>query len=184
MNKNLLDAQDVFLGKINQLCNKFGFNNIMAQLYSILYLNNKALSLDDMVEQLKISKATASINIRVLERYSAVRRVWVKGSRKDYYEAETDISKVITDRVKSMAQRRMSEIDDMISAPSQILDSVDSDNEEDKESIKIFRERLDQLKAIYHQAQALFNLFNSSLLKKVLDVKTKRNSKKEVLVKR
>ena len=182
MNKNLIDAQDVFLGKINQLCNKFGLNNIMAQLYSILYLNSKALSLDDMVEQLKISKATVSINIRVLERYGAVRRVWVKGSRKDYYEAETDISKVIMDRIRSMAQRRMSEIDDMINSSSQILDSVNSENEEDKESIKIFRDRLDQLKGLYSQAQTLFNLFNSGLLGNLRSAKINRKDKKEVSI--
>ena len=74
----------------------------------------------------------------------------------------------------------MSEIDDMISAPSQILDSVDSKNEEDKESIKIFRNRLDKLKRIYSQAQILFNLFNSGLLGNLLSTKTNKKAKKEI----
>src|SRR3989338_5100918 len=104
MNDKLLKAQDLFLDKINNICNKFGLNNIMAQLYVMLYFNNNPLSLDDMVERLKISKGSASVNIRALERYGAVRQVWVKGSRKDYYEAEPDISKIIFDRTKSMVK--------------------------------------------------------------------------------
>jgi len=166
MNKNLTDVQDVFLGKINQICNKFGLNNIMAQLYAILYLSNKTFSLSEMAERLKISKASASINIRALERYGAVRRVWVKGSRKDYYEADTDINKVIMDRVRSMGERRLSEVDGMLKSSYQILDSVDS---MDKETIRAFKERLDKLERIYSQAQALFNLFNSGLVSNVLN---------------
>jgi len=84
MNEDLVKAQDVFLQKINKICRDFGLNNIMAQLYAILYFSKEPLSLNDMLERLKISKGSVSINIRALERYGAVRRIWVKGSRKDY----------------------------------------------------------------------------------------------------
>ena len=79
MSEELEKAQDGLLGKLNQLCAKFGLNNIMAQLYTILYLQNKPMSLDEMVERLKISKGSVSTNIRSLERYGAVRKVWIKG---------------------------------------------------------------------------------------------------------
>lgn len=168
MNENLLNAQDVFLGKINQICNKFGLNNIMAQLYATLYLSDKALSLNDMTERLKVSKGNASINIRALERYGAVKRVWVKGSRKDYYEAEADISKVILDRIRSMGQSRLSEMDEVINASYQALNSVDATDKEEKESIKIFRQRLDALRNLKQKAQSVFNLFNSGLMNNFL----------------
>src|SRR3989338_5938972 len=114
MNENLTNAQDVFLNEINQICSKFGLNNIMAQLYAILYLSDKPLSLDDMVDRLRISKGSASINIRALERYGAVRRVWIKGSRRDYYEAEADIVKVVVGRIRSMVNGRLTELEHMI----------------------------------------------------------------------
>src|SRR3989338_5217258 len=97
--ENLIKVQDIFLNRINHICKKLGLNNVMAQLYAILYLNNEPLSLDDMVERLKISKGSASVNIRALESYGAVRRVWMRGSRRDYYEADTDIVRVVTDRI-------------------------------------------------------------------------------------
>lgn len=164
MNKSLSDAQDVFLGKINQICSGFGLNNIMAQLYAMLYLSNKTLSLNDMVERLKISKASASINIRALERYGAVRKIWVKGSRKDYYEAEIDIAKVITGRLKSMIQNRLSEINDMLKSSYKIFNSANLSGKDDNGAAKVFKERLDKLERLHDQAQALFNLLNSGLL--------------------
>ena len=167
MKKNLTEAQDVFLGKVNQICNKFGVNNIMTQLYAILYLSDKALSLDDMVERLKISKASASINIRALESYGAVRRVWVKKSRRDYYEAETDIAKVIMERVGSMAQRRLLEVDDMIKSSYQTINLLNCADSENEDAIKVFKERLGRLKDLHNQIETLFNLFNSGMLSNI-----------------
>jgi len=180
MNKNLADAQDVFLGKVNQICNKFGLNNIMAQIYAILYLSDRPLSLNDMVERLKISKGSASINIRALERYGTVRKVWVKGSRKDYYEADTDIIKVIMNRVRSMAQKRISEIDDMLKSSYQILNSVNSSDKEEEEAMKVFKERLDKLKSLHSQMQSIFNLFNSGLLNNILNKELIRSKKESI----
>ena len=164
MNKTLTDAQDVFLGKINQICNRFGLNNIMAQLYAVLYLTDKPLSLSEMVERLKISKASVSINIRALERYGMAKRVWVKGSRKDYYEAEADIAKVIMDRVKSMAQSRLSEVDDMLKSSYSILDSVTPYNKEEKETMEVFRQRLNRLTKLQRKGHTFFKLLNLGLV--------------------
>lgn len=162
MNDKLTKAQDVFLYKINQICNKFGLNNIMAQLYAVLYLSARPMSLDDMVERLKISKGSASINIRALERYGVVKRAWIKGSRKDYYEAESDIGKVVTDRIKSMAQGRLSEISDMIASSSEALDSITPQGAHEEEAVRIFRERVEKVKALYEKAQSLFEMFDAA----------------------
>jgi DNA-binding transcriptional regulator GbsR (MarR family) len=158
MTQNLTKAQDIFLDRVNSICNKFGLNNIMAQLYAILYLSGKPMSLDDMVEQLKISKGSASINIRALERYGAVKRVFVKGSRKDYYEAESDIAKVVIERIRSMVQGRLSEVDDMINSSDNALDSISPQNEEEAEAIKVFKDRLDKLRDLYTKASSLYSL--------------------------
>lgn len=167
MSKNLTEVQDVFLGKINHICNKFGLNNIMAQLYALSYLSKAPLSLDEMSERLKISKASVSINIRTLERYGVVRKVWVKGSRKDYYEAEMDIANVIMESFKSMAQRRLLEVDDILKSSYDVLDSIDLKDRKE-EDIMVLKERLDKLKNFYTQAQALFSLYNSGVLNKLL----------------
>ena len=73
----------------------WGFSKIMGQMYGLLYLSSKPLTLDEMSESISVSKGNVSINIRALERWNMVKPVWVKGDRKDYYEAETDFWKIV-----------------------------------------------------------------------------------------
>ena len=90
------------MGKITAF---WGFSKIMGQLYGLLYLSPKSLTLDEMAENLSISKGNVSINIRALERWNMVRQVWVKGDRKDFYEAETDFWKIIRGVLKEREKK-------------------------------------------------------------------------------
>lgn len=182
MNEKLVHVQDMFLNRINQICNKLGLNNIIAQLYVILYLSDRPLSLDDMVERLEISKGSASINMRALERYGAARRAWIKGSRRDYYEAEADIPKVIMDRIKSIARDRLLEIEEMISSSYQAVNTINPSNKEESEVVAAFKQKIETLQKLYKKARSLFDLFDSDILNHiVLNNKAKRDNKKEVL---
>jgi len=182
MNKELMKAQDIFLDKINLICKKLGLNNVMAQLYAILYLSNNALSLDDMVERLKISKGSASVNIRALENYGAVRRVWIRGSRRDYYEADTDIMRVIMDRVNLIGKIRLSEIDTMAKSCYQVLNSANPADKDESAAIKAFKQKLDKIEALRRQAHSLFNLLNSGILRNLLNNKSNGKEKESSLV--
>ncbi len=73
----------------------FGLGRIIGQIYSLLYLSPAPLCLDDIAEELGVSKASVSTTIRQLERWTAVKRVWMKGDRRDFYEAETDFRSVL-----------------------------------------------------------------------------------------
>lgn len=84
------EAVDVFIqgaGKISSALLGM-INRVGGQIYALLFLADEPLSLDDIAKKLGVSKSNVSINIRMLEDYHLVRKVWVKGSRKDYYAAE------------------------------------------------------------------------------------------------
>lgn len=179
MNEKLIEAQDVILGRTNQICRKLGLNTIMAQLYVILYIGDKPISLNEMVERLKISKASVSVNIRALERYGAVRKFWVKGSRKDYYEAEMNVIKVITERVKSMTRDRLSETEDAIKTSYDAVNGVNYSSEEEQQAIKAFKQKLDTLRDLQKKAQFTYGLFNSNLLANISVADNKKDSQKE-----
>ena len=66
MNENLSKASDRFIEGIGRLANTVGVSRVIGQLYALLFLSYKPLSLNDMVEKLKISKGNASLNIREL----------------------------------------------------------------------------------------------------------------------
>lgn len=121
----------------------WGFSKIMGQLYGLLYLSPGPLTLDEMAESLAVSKGNVSINIRALERWSMVRQVWVKGDRKDFYEAETDFWKI----VKGVLQEReKKEFDQALGSISALRKRGEDAHKKDKSAETAFAvERLKKL---------------------------------------
>src|SRR5437762_2608760 len=78
-----------------RLCQMLGLPRSTGQIYGLLYFSPKALSLDDIVELLGISKASASTGTRQLTALRAVRQVWIPGARRDHFEAEPDVAAML-----------------------------------------------------------------------------------------
>jgi len=62
--KMLLDSvHESMLDGLGQLADYLGFSKVMGQMYGAMLMSDRPLCLDDMVEQLDISKANASMNM-------------------------------------------------------------------------------------------------------------------------
>ena len=72
----------------------FGLSRLFGQIYTYLYLSPEPQSLDELAEGLGVSKASVSIAARQLESWGALRCIWKRGDRRDYYEAETDFRRL------------------------------------------------------------------------------------------
>ncbi len=69
----------------------FGLSKLMGHIVALMIFSNQPLSLDDICKLLKRSKGPVSQIIRRLRDKNLIRKVWVPGSRKDFYEAHPDI---------------------------------------------------------------------------------------------
>ena len=69
----------------------FGLPGLMGKVVGLLLYRGVPLSLDDFTDELQVSKGPVSQIMRRLRDHNLVRRVWVPGSRRDYYEAVPDI---------------------------------------------------------------------------------------------
>jgi DNA-binding transcriptional regulator GbsR (MarR family) len=69
----------------------FGLPRLMGKVVGLLLYHGDPLSLDDITEQLHVSKGPVSQIMRRLREHNLVRRIWVPGSRRDFYQAEPDI---------------------------------------------------------------------------------------------
>ncbi|MBI1908775.1 MAG: MarR family transcriptional regulator [Deltaproteobacteria bacterium] len=90
--EELGQARDSFIESVGKItANMLGMvSKVGGQIYALLFLSRQPLSLDEISDILKLSKGNVSVNIRLLEETKLVRKVWVKGSRRDYYEAHRD----------------------------------------------------------------------------------------------
>ena len=69
----------------------FGLPKLMGRVVGLLLYHGAPLSLDDITDELHVSKGPVSQIMSRLREHQLVRRIWVPGSRRDYYEAEADI---------------------------------------------------------------------------------------------
>lgn len=146
-------------GKIS--ANMLGMvNRVGGQIYSLLFLMRQPLSLDEISDILKTSKGNVSVNIRLLEEHGLVRKVWVKGSRRDYYEAARDYPRKLLrgffDRVREGIEESLRQISH---CRSELTDSLKKVSGEDREDATFMVTQLDLLMAFYEAAGHLFDDF-------------------------
>ncbi|MCK4258445.1 MAG: hypothetical protein KAX49_05675 [Halanaerobiales bacterium] len=125
----------------------WGVSETLGRLFGLLYMADEPLSLDQMAKELFVSKATISINIRTLESLKCVKKIWQKGSRKDFYVVERDFQKIMQEllRTNGMAEVEVSKqaISQALAGYNAILES--DENDEIKELVKNDQEKLNYL---------------------------------------
>ena len=89
------------------LCRRLGLPRSLGQIYGILYLSPQPLSLDEIAEELRISKASVSTGTRQLAVWGAVRQVWVPGERRDFFEAVPNVGRILRDLYENVFKPRL-----------------------------------------------------------------------------
>jgi DNA-binding transcriptional regulator GbsR (MarR family) len=69
----------------------WGINRSVARVHALLMANEEPLSLEEIADELKISKGNASMSLRELRTFGVVRQVEVRGDRRDFYVTEPDV---------------------------------------------------------------------------------------------
>lgn len=93
---------------VGALMEFWGFKRVMGRVWTLLYLRGDALSAAELCEQLSISSGAASMALSELEHWAVVRRIRRQGDRREYFEAETDIWKMIS---RVLRERELQQID-------------------------------------------------------------------------
>ncbi|AQS57658.1 GbsR/MarR family transcriptional regulator [Desulforamulus ferrireducens] len=83
-------ARERVIDSIARNIDLYGITMSIGHLYGTLLFQDKPMSLDEMGEALGMSKTSMSTGVRTLLDLNMVNKVWMKGTRKDYYEVEQD----------------------------------------------------------------------------------------------
>src|SRR5216683_2517872 len=107
-----IDAvEEEFVGLWRSMSSLWGISPTMAEIHGLLYITGAALSMDDIMERLSISRGNVSMNLSKLAEWGLVRRVHKRGDRRDYYESLSDVWEMFT---LVAAQRKRREIDPIL----------------------------------------------------------------------
>ena len=81
---------------IGGLMEFWGFKRNMGRLWTLLYLEPRPLAAADLGQRLSLSSGAVSMTLAELSGWGAVKKAWVPGERRDYYEPETSIWKMVS----------------------------------------------------------------------------------------
>ena len=90
---------DEFVERLAVAMEADGLPRIAGRIFALLLLSEDALSLDAIAEAIGASKASASVNARVLEQRGPIERLSLQGDRRDYYRSVSNLF------VRTMEQR-------------------------------------------------------------------------------
>ena len=90
---------------VGDLMELWGFRRQLGRVWTVLFLSERPLAAPELCERLQISTGLLSMSRAELRRWGVVHGVSVRGDRKEHYEAETDVWKMVR-RVLAERERR------------------------------------------------------------------------------
>jgi DNA-binding transcriptional regulator GbsR (MarR family) len=129
------DPINDFVERLGLLAERYGMPRIAGRMIGLLLIDGGEHTLDDFAERLRVSKASASTNARLLENIGILERVARPGDRRDFYRLGDDPWA----RLFDIARERMSRMRELLA------DGVTSLPPEKEEA----RERLAQWQDFY-----------------------------------
>ena len=122
------------------------------RIFALLYLSPEPLSLDSIALALEQSKSNISVNIRTLVSWHLVRLRRIPGSRKDHYEAVTDLWRVM----QEIMERRFRWNLRQVIAAADEADRAAAERDPGRRSAesKLVAQRLDAIRAFFRAVDA------------------------------
>ncbi len=153
----LIDHPDAkaFILHWGEMGTHWGVNRSVAQVHALLYLSNRPLHAEEIVETLTLARSNVSTGLKELQSYGIVRRVHVDGDRRDHFTAETDLWDML---MRIVAERKRREIDPTIQLLGELAKRLAADESAPlhlRERITRMHEFLSTLGTWYEQVRGL-----------------------------
>ena len=146
---------------IGELMEFWGFKRNMGRMWTLLYLESKPLSAAELCQRLSLSSGAVSMHLSELSKWGAVRKAWVPGERRDYYEPETSIWKMISRVLRERELRKISEAIAVFErAASALRDKRDAAENAEK---SLFEPALDRIEGLLGLARIGHRLLDAVL---------------------
>ena len=119
---------------------QWGVNRSVSQIHALLYVSAKPLTAEDIAAVLGMARSNVSNSLKELIGWDLIRRVPLRGDRREHFEAEVDVWEMATRIAKG---RKAREIDPALAT----LRATVAEAEKDKTIDPVAAERLKALLA-------------------------------------
>ena len=133
------EAKNKFIQTWGALGSQWGINKTMAQIHALLMVAPEALSMEEIMEELHISRGNASMNLRALMDWGIVYKELKPGERREFFVSEKDLDELA---VKIAQERSRREIKPALKVLKDVSSFSDQDNSAEA---KTFREQTAKL---------------------------------------
>lgn len=144
------EAKEKFISTWGSLGTLWGINKAMAQIQALLFISTTALSMEDIMDELQISRGNTSMNLRQLMDWGIVTKELIPGERKEYFTTEKDVQELARIIAKERSRR---EIQPVVKILKDVSSIKDDGTEKTKELIK-------QTKALYDLTETADAMLN------------------------
>jgi DNA-binding transcriptional regulator GbsR (MarR family) len=127
----LADAKSRFIQIWGTVGVEWGINRTMAQIHALLLTTDGALTTEQVMESLSVSRGNANMNLRELVDWGLVFRETRPGDRKEYFYAEKDMWEVAQ---RIVAERKKRELDPMMKMLEQLQAETSPTQSQGKEA--------------------------------------------------
>ena len=137
----------------------------MAQIQALLFISTKPLSMEEIMEDLKISRGNTSMNLRQLIDWGIVTKVLVSGERKEFFTTEKNVQELARIVAKERSRREIKPVIKVLEDVSSIKDDGTEKTRELIKQTKALKELTDDLDTLMNK---LVNQKQNWLTKSVL----------------
>jgi len=129
----LAEAKQKFIQAWGKLGSEWGINRTMAQVHALLLISPEALTTEDVMADLQISRGNANMTLRDLIDWGLVEKQHRTGERKEYFFAEKD-TWIIARQVAKERKRR--ELDPVLKILDQLKNVQGDENDPEYKTFK------------------------------------------------
>ena len=133
---------------------EWGINRTMAQVHALLLVSDQAITTEDVMASLSISRGNANMNLRELINWGLIYRESKPGDRKEYFLAEKDMWEVAQ---RIVAQRRKRELDPMMKMLEQLISETTATQDQTKE-VSAFKKVLYDIHTLGKKSNSFLDL--------------------------
>ena len=134
-----------------RICQVLGLPRSTGQIFGLLYLSTAPLTLNKMSAMLGISKGSASTGTRQLAAWGAIRKVWVPGERRDYYEAVEDLGQLIRGSYNNLIKPKIRSSKERLASLKTSLDEDIKSGALPTEKEEMLRSRIQSLEKVHNR---------------------------------